>query len=75
MDGYELARRLRADPATRDVKLIALTGYGLAEDERRAQAAGFDVHFTKPVDPETFLKTLAEPVQRRAWEAVTTAGS
>ena len=48
MDGFELARRLRAQFDT--VRLIALTGYGQADDLRRALAAGFDVHMVKPVD-------------------------
>ena len=51
MDGYEVARRLRADPATRDLMLVALTGWGQARDKDRALAVGFDRHFTKPVDP------------------------
>jgi signal transduction histidine kinase/CheY-like chemotaxis protein len=51
MDGFELARRLRAHPEMRDTRLIALTGYGQAEDRSRALAAGFDDHLTKPVDP------------------------
>jgi PAS domain S-box-containing protein len=51
MDGYEVARRLRADARGRDVLLVALTGWGQEEDKRRAIAAGFDEHLTKPVDP------------------------
>jgi CheY-like chemotaxis protein/anti-sigma regulatory factor (Ser/Thr protein kinase) len=50
IDGYEVARRLREDPGTRDIRLIALTGYGLAEDQRRVLEAGFDLHLVKPVD-------------------------
>jgi PAS domain S-box-containing protein len=50
MDGYEVARRLRQYPALRGTVLVALTGYGQAEDRRRAEAAGFDCHLTKPVD-------------------------
>jgi CheY-like chemotaxis protein len=50
MDGYELARRLRRDPAVPPVVLVALTGYGRDEDRRRALAAGFDHHLAKPVD-------------------------
>jgi len=49
MDGYELARRLRAQgPA--DLKLVALTGYGLDSDRERARAAGFHHHLVKPID-------------------------
>lgn len=49
MDGYELARRLRANLATASSKLIALTGYGQAEDRERARQAGFDHFLVKPV--------------------------
>jgi PAS domain S-box-containing protein len=52
MDGYEVARRLRNDPALQKTVLIALTGYGQAEDRRQSKMAGFDHHFIKPVDPE-----------------------
>jgi CheY-like chemotaxis protein len=61
LDGYAVARELRADPAFAGVRLIALTGYGQAEDQRRAHAAGFDLHLTKPVDPATLLNLLASP--------------
>jgi CheY-like chemotaxis protein len=49
-DGYELARRLRAEPATAQARYLALTGYGQAHDRTLARAAGFDHHFVKPVD-------------------------
>ena len=50
MDGYELARRLRADPRHADAVLIAITGWGGAQDQRQAYAAGFSDHFRKPAD-------------------------
>ena len=50
MNGYELARHLRADPTPRDLYLIAMTGYGQAEDREAAREAGFDVHLVKPAD-------------------------
>jgi signal transduction histidine kinase len=53
MDGYEVARRLREEPATEHALLVALTGWGQAEDRRRSREAGFDHHLTKPADPET----------------------
>ena len=59
IDGYEVARRLRADPDTRHIKLIALTGYGLAEDLARVMAAGFDRHLVKPVGIEQLMETIA----------------
>jgi CheY-like chemotaxis protein len=57
MDGYELARRLRATFGDQ-IGLIALTGYGMESDARRAMEAGFDRHLTKPVD----LQGLAEAI-------------
>ncbi|VXB11492.1 response regulator [Massilia sp. 9I] len=59
IDGYEVARRLRRDPATRNIRLIALTGYGLAEDQRRVLEAGFDQHLVKPVGMDQLLEALA----------------
>jgi CheY-like chemotaxis protein len=59
LDGYEVARRMRADPRLRDVTLIALTGFGQEEDRRRAVDAGFDHHLVKPADPEAVLGLLA----------------
>jgi CheY-like chemotaxis protein len=50
MDGYEVARRLRAGPLGRSLKLVAVTGYGQEDDRRRALAAGFDLHLVKPVE-------------------------
>jgi len=63
MDGYAVAAALRKDPVTASVCLIAVTGYGDDEDRRRAQAAGFDLHLTKPVDPTRLQHLLAE-IQR-----------
>ncbi|MEP7205838.1 MAG: ATP-binding protein [Casimicrobiaceae bacterium] len=60
MNGYDLARALRADPGTRTCTLIAVTGWGQEKDRQRAQQAGFDHHMVKPVDPdaiETLLRT------------------
>jgi len=59
IDGYEVARRLRADPATRTIRLIAVTGYGLPDDQRRVMGAGFDQHLVKPVQIERLLEALA----------------
>jgi CheY-like chemotaxis protein len=50
MDGYELARRLRAIPELARICLVAVTGYGQASDRERALQAGFDEHLVKPVD-------------------------
>ena len=62
MDGYEVARRLRADGG-QGVFLVALTGWGQEEDRRRTREAGFDHHLTKPADPDELRALLARPVQ------------
>jgi CheY-like chemotaxis protein/anti-sigma regulatory factor (Ser/Thr protein kinase) len=59
MDGYELARRLRAQDRHKDALLIALTGYGQAHDRVLSKEAGFDHHFVKPVDVEKLAQMLA----------------
>ncbi len=51
LNGYEVARRIRATESGRAIKLIALTGYGQSEDMRQAREAGFDLHLVKPVEP------------------------
>jgi PAS domain S-box-containing protein len=61
MDGYAVARELRRRPDTRAIRLVAVTGYGQAEDRRRALAAGFDQHVTKPVDATMLDELLGRP--------------
>jgi two-component system CheB/CheR fusion protein len=61
LDGYEVARRLRQQPAMERALLIALTGYGNDEDHRRSREAGFDHHLVKPVDPAAIQQLLALP--------------
>ena len=58
MDGYELARRLREAPETRDACIIAVTGWGQAEDRQKSKEAGFDLHLVKPIDPEALRRLL-----------------
>jgi signal transduction histidine kinase/CheY-like chemotaxis protein len=58
-DGYEVARRLRASEGGSKMLLVAMTGYGQAEDRRRAQEAGFDAHATKPVLSEQLGQLIA----------------
>ena len=52
MDGLELTRRLKADPATRPIRVIALTAYAMKGDDEKAFAAGCDGYITKPIDVE-----------------------
>jgi CheY-like chemotaxis protein len=60
MDGYELARRLRGAENGQRMSLVALTGFGQPEDQRRAIEAGFDAHVVKPVSAERLKQVLAE---------------
>jgi len=59
IDGFELARRLRARPATAHALLVAITGYGQDSDRQRASAAGFDRHLVKPIDLGILQDVLA----------------
>ncbi|QOL48447.1 hybrid sensor histidine kinase/response regulator [Massilia litorea] len=59
MDGYELARRLRADPATGSALFIALTGYGQAHDRILSKSSGFEHHFVKPMDTDRLGQVLS----------------
>jgi PAS domain S-box-containing protein len=62
MNGYEVAARLREQPAFQKTALIALTGYGQEEARRRSKEAGFDYHLVKPVEPEA-LDALLESLR------------
>ncbi len=61
MDGYEVARRVRANPALAGIVLVAVTGWGQESDKIRAREAGFDLHFTKPIEPEKLIELLHAP--------------
>lgn len=64
MDGYELARRLRAQPGCRGALYVALTGYGQQGDRELSHEAGFDHHFVKPVDAGQLLAVLRQRAPR-----------
>jgi signal transduction histidine kinase/ActR/RegA family two-component response regulator len=59
LDGYAVARQLRAAAETKGMLLVAVTGYGMPEDRQRSSEAGFDVHLVKPVDVEALTALLA----------------
>ena len=63
MDGYEVARRIRQEPAFGILKLVALTGWGQPEDRRRARAAGFDDHLVKPIDIDALQALISSEVE------------
>jgi CheY-like chemotaxis protein len=58
MNGYDLARALRALPEYRDVPLVAVTGYSLFDDRERSLKSGFNAHMTKPIDPRALLDLI-----------------
>ncbi len=60
MDGYTIARTIRAQPELNSVYLVALTGYGQTSDRQNAKDAGFNIHFTKPVDLQELGKLLCQ---------------
>ena len=60
MDGLELTRRLKADPARRHIAIVALTAYAMKGDEERAIAAGCDGYVTKQIDTRGLIRFIAE---------------
>lgn len=63
--GFDVARELRAETWSERVALIAISGYGAAEDKQRAREAGFDEHLTKPVDMDQLESIMAATTKRR----------
>jgi signal transduction histidine kinase len=59
LDGYEAARRIRNQAWSRDTLLVAVTGWGPSDDDEEATAAGFDRHFTKPLDPAELRRLVS----------------
>ena len=60
INGYEVARTARNEDWGKSVYMIALTGWGQADDKERARMAGFDRHLTKPVDPDLVEEILKQ---------------
>jgi signal transduction histidine kinase/CheY-like chemotaxis protein len=63
MSGYDVAKRLRNDPRSATIQLIAVTGYGQPSDRNQAFASGFDVHLKKPVSVDDLVAVLSVPAQ------------
>jgi len=62
LDGYEVTRRIKADPALRAIPIIAVTSYALSGDEGKARAAGCDAYVTKPYNSRALLAKIREYV-------------
>ena len=59
IDGFELTRRLKANPATREIVILAVTAYAMKGDEERVRAAGCDGYLVKPIDTRTLPQVVA----------------
>ena len=66
MDGYAVARALRADPTLAGIPIVAVTSYAMAGDRERCLAAGCNGYIEKPIDPETFAVDVEQFVKRDA---------
>jgi two-component system, cell cycle response regulator DivK len=66
MDGLQATAVLKAEPATRDIPVIALTALAMKGDEARIRAAGCDGYIAKPLAYKEFLSTIASELQKRA---------
>ncbi len=73
IDGWEAARRLKADPATRGIPLIALTAHAMAGDRERALAAGCDDFDTKPVQFDRLLAKIERALSKKRGETASQA--
>ncbi len=58
MDGYEIARRLKGQPDTRDIPIVAVTSYAMPKDRAEIIASGCEGYMEKPIDPDTFVSEL-----------------
>jgi CheY-like chemotaxis protein len=68
VDGLELTRRLKAQHATKDIRIVALTAYAMVGDEQKARDAGCDGYITKPIDTRTLSDTIAHYLDAKGIE-------
>jgi PAS domain S-box-containing protein len=61
LNGYDVCRHLRSQAWARELRIVALTGWGQVDDRKRSEAAGFDRHLVKPVDPDLLIQMMKEP--------------
>jgi two-component system, cell cycle response regulator len=64
VDGYELAKRLKTDPRTAGIPLIAVTALAMPADRERVMEAGFDGYIAKPIDPQAFVAQIEAHIER-----------
>jgi len=65
IDGLELTRRLKSDPATQEIVIVAVTAYAMKGDQAKALEAGCDDYITKPIDTRTLPETIARHLAKR----------
>ena len=65
LDGYQVAKRIRAQSPNENMTLVAMTGYGQASERQRSLESGFDHHLVKPTDFRQLQELLATTVDRR----------
>lgn len=65
LDGFEVVKKLKADPNTRAIPIVAVTAMAMVGDREKALAAGFDGYITKPIEPERFVRQVGEFLQGR----------
>src|SRR5512138_1025338 len=70
MDGYQVARSLKDNPAVRSIPIVAITSYAMAGDREKALAAGCDGYIEKPINPETFVSEIERFLPRQEKENV-----
>jgi CheY-like chemotaxis protein len=66
IDGFEATRKLKLDPATRDIPIVAVTSYALTGDRELAHAAGCAGYVTKPIDKNTFIQEIAAHLDNKS---------
>ena len=66
LDGFDTVERLRADPETRDLKVVMVTACAQEMDLKRGSQVGVDAYLTKPFDPDVLVRTVRELVERKA---------
>jgi CheY-like chemotaxis protein len=69
MDGHEVARRLRANPETRDIPVVAVTSYAMAGDRDLCLKAGCTGYIEKPINPETFIAEVEQHLSTQSPDA------
>jgi two-component system cell cycle response regulator len=76
INGYEVARQIKAEPALRHIPLLAVTAFAMADDRQKTLAAGFDAYFSKPISPDTFVQRVQDflrPEQRTSGASASSA--